>query len=283
MVNQLSVRFHPGICVVQAVDIRQDDKPLGTYQLCHNGGKRVIVSKILSLQLAGFHSVVFVDYRNHAQLQQLCKGVLYIYSAAFPVHHVRSQKNLSHHVVVFSKKFVVQEHQLALSHGGKRLFLFRLFGPLKKPQLSHADADGPGGDQHQLLSRVLQIRQGSAKLLQPVQVYLAVVISEGGSAHLHHQNFRVFELHQIHSLLIQIPAALETPLPTHCGKHLESMPVSLNGSPAHHGVALVKNQGLPLGDGPLGLVKGHSQLVGSCLQHCGGLFRMTVAHLCLDP
>ena len=61
------------ILVVKAVDVGQDYQQVGVRQLCHRGGKRVVVADVRADQLVDGHGVVFVDHRDDPQAQQRLK------------------------------------------------------------------------------------------------------------------------------------------------------------------------------------------------------------------
>ena len=183
-INFFGVLVLARIGVVEPVNVRQDDQTVSARDVRHDRGQHVVVAKVVALQLVGRHRVVLVDDGNNAHQEQLVNGVVDVSALGFGLDRVSGQQNLRHGMVVFAENLVIHIHQLALSDGGERLLLFDFGGALAQSGFAHADADGAGGYQHDVLAAVLQIRQHLAKRFNAAVVDLSVVIGEGGGAHL---------------------------------------------------------------------------------------------------
>ena len=76
------------------------------------------------------------------------------------LHIIPGQEDLSHILIVFAKKFIVEMHHLTLSDGGGGLLHTQLGGWRSHSQLAGTDADGAGGDQNDLMPHALQVGGG---------------------------------------------------------------------------------------------------------------------------
>ena len=73
-------------------------------------------------------------------------------------------------MIVFAKQLIISIHQLALTDGGCRLLRGNIGGTFSESQFSDTHTDRTGGDQHDLISRVLEVAQHSAKLLHAADI-----------------------------------------------------------------------------------------------------------------
>ena len=110
------------------------------------------------------------------------------------VHVVPRQQDLRNGAVVLGEQLVINVHDAALAHRGRRLLHAQLLGPLGQAQPRRTHGDGAGGHQDHLMPHPIQIRQNADQLFHPVQIHRAGVMGEGGRAHLHND-----------TLLIQTP------------------------------------------------------------------------------
>ena len=101
------------------------------------------------------------------------------------VHVVAGEQDLPHGLAVLAEKFIVQVHQLTLTHGGHGLLLPQGHGPLLHAQAAGADADGAGADQNDLMSRVPQVGQGPGQTVQTSEIGAPPLMGQGGRADLH--------------------------------------------------------------------------------------------------
>ncbi len=102
------------------------------------------------------------------------------------VHVCGGEQNLGHGVVVFGKGLVIGVHQFALAYGSGGLLAGGVLRPLVEGEFAHPHADGPRGDQDQLMSGVFQITEDPAQPLHPPQVQQARGMGQGGGANLYH-------------------------------------------------------------------------------------------------
>ena len=73
-------------------------------------------------------------------------------------------------MIVFSKKLVIGIHQFALSDGRRRLLRGNIGRPAFQSELSDSHADGAGGDQNDLISRIFEIAHDPAQLLHTADI-----------------------------------------------------------------------------------------------------------------
>ena len=93
-------------------------------------------------------------------------------------------QQLGYGVVIFSKELVVDVHEFALPYGCRCLLAWDVFGTASEPQLPHAHADGTGGDQNHLMSRIFDIADDLTQLCHPPDVQVPAGVGQGGGAHL---------------------------------------------------------------------------------------------------
>ena len=58
---------------------------------------------------------------------------------------------------IFRKQLVIAVHQLALAHCGSRLLCGHIRRAARQVKLTHAHADGAGGNQHQLVPGIFDV------------------------------------------------------------------------------------------------------------------------------
>ena len=164
---------------------------IGVDELHDEGGEPVVVTEGEALQLLVRHDVVLVDDGQNAQLQQAEDGVAHIAAALLAVDILAGEQHLGHGVVVLVEQLVVGIHQLALAHGGGGLLGGHILGPPGQVQLAHAHADGAGGHQNDLMSRVFQVAEHLAQPLHPLDVQAPCGVGQRGGAHLYNDTHTI--------------------------------------------------------------------------------------------
>ena len=189
--DQAGVGVAAGVAVVQAVDVRQQHQQIGGDGGRHRRRQGIVVADD---DLIGGDGVVLVEDRQRAQLQQTAEGVVEILLPSAVGNVRRSDKELRHGVVILREQLVVDIHQLALSHGGRRLLGGHIGGTPRQIQLPHAHADGAGRHQNDLMPRVLQVAEHLAQPLHPLDVQAPRGVSQRGGTHLYNDTHTVFSL-----------------------------------------------------------------------------------------
>ena len=117
-------------------------------ELCNDGGKRVVIAKYLvvsGFDLGRRDGVIFIDNGNDSHLQQGFKGTGQMLRALGIVHIVAGEEDLCHGTVVLGKQFIINMHQLTLTHGGCSLLHAKLFWACRQGQFGSAYGDRAGG------------------------------------------------------------------------------------------------------------------------------------------
>ena len=103
------------------------------------------------------------------------------------------QEHLGDGVAVLRKELIIGVHQLALTDGGGRLLGGDIGGATVKPELADAHTDRAGGDQHDLVPCIFQIRKNTAERLDAAHVEMPRVIHQCRCTNLNNNShFRTF-------------------------------------------------------------------------------------------
>ena len=179
--NEGGVGVLVGVGGVEAVDIRQQDQQICPDALGHVGRQGVVVADD---DLLGGHGVIFVDDGQDAQFQQTVQGVAEIEVTDFVCDVLPGDQQLGHGVVVLAEELIISIHQFALAHGGGGLLGGDVGGTLAQAQLAHAHADGAGGHQDHLMTRILDVADDLAQLLHQPDVQMSGRVGQGAGADL---------------------------------------------------------------------------------------------------
>ena len=87
-------------------------------------------------------------------------------------------------MVILGEELVVNVHQLALADRGGRLLARHILGALGQVELAEAHGNGAGGNENDLVARVLQVAERFAQPLHPLNVQPSCGVGERGGAHL---------------------------------------------------------------------------------------------------
>ena len=117
--------------------------------------------------------------------------------ALFAGHIFTGNQQLCHSMVIFAKQLVIGIHQLTLPHRGGCLFRWDVCWALTQPQLPHAHANGTGGHQNHLMSRVFDVTDHPAQLCHPPDVQVTRGMGQGGCANFHHNAHRYPSIKEI--------------------------------------------------------------------------------------
>ncbi len=101
------------------------------------------------------------------------------------LHVLAGNQNLCDGVVILRKKLIVGIHQLALSHGRRRLLGRDILRPGLQRELADAHADRAGRDEDHFMPRVFQVAQDLAKPLDLAYIQKSICVGKRGRAHLH--------------------------------------------------------------------------------------------------
>lgn len=175
-----------GVGGVKPVNIGQQDQQVCLHAHGHHGGQGVVVP---DPHFLGGHRVVFVDDGQGLQVQQTAHGVVKVLKAVRVIHIGGGEQNLGHGVIVLGKGLVIGIHELTLSHGGGGLLGGGVLGPVGEGEFARPHADGPGGDQDDLMTGVFQVTEDPAQFLHPPDVQQARGVGQGGGADFHHNTF----------------------------------------------------------------------------------------------
>ena len=96
----------------------------------------------------------------------------------------RGDEELADDVVILGEELVVNIHQLALADRGGRLLARHILGALGQVELAEAHGNGAGGNENDLVARVLQVAERFAQPLHPLNVQPSCGVGERGGAHL---------------------------------------------------------------------------------------------------
>ena len=139
----------PGVFIVEAVDVGEDNQQVGAHQVADEGGQVVVVAEF-ELEFIGGHGVVFVDDGHHPPLEQGEQGIAGVEEALAGLQVVVGQEDLGHLEAEAGEGLFVGQHQGALAGGGHRLLLRDAGGTAAQAQFAAARGDGPGGDDDEL-------------------------------------------------------------------------------------------------------------------------------------
>ena len=177
--QQHGVGMGMGVGGVQPVDVRQEDQKVRVNALRHDGGQGVVVADD---DFVGGDGVVLVDDGQGVQLQQPVQGVGKVLPPGLVGGVVPGNQQLGYGVVVVTEQLVVCIHQLALSHGSGGLLRGDVLWPLPQPQLSHAHADGTGGNQNHFVTGIFDVAHDFAQQLHPADVQVPGGVRQSGGA-----------------------------------------------------------------------------------------------------
>ena len=196
LMEELCLGMGPGIGVIQAVDVAEQNQQVCLAQLRYKSGEGVVVAQhlvVARLDLGGGDGVVFVHHRDDAHLQQGGEGIGKMLRTLRFIHVVAGQQDLGHGAVIFGEKFVVNVHHAALAHGSGRLLHAQLLRTLGQAQLFRAHGNGAGGDQYDFVSHSLQIRKGSGQMVHAAQIQIAGLMGQSGGTNLHDNTLFLFQ------------------------------------------------------------------------------------------
>ena len=172
-----------GVGGIQPLNVAEQHQQVGLGRAGHNGPQGVVVAH---LDLLGGDGVVLIDDGQGTQLQQAGHGIFKVPPPVGVVHVLPGEQDLGHRVVILGEQLVIGIHQLALAHGGGRLFGGHVAGAAWQIQLAHPHADGTGGHQDHLVSRVFQVGQHLYQLLHMADVQPPGGVCQGRGAHFYH-------------------------------------------------------------------------------------------------
>ena len=89
---------------------------------------------------------------------------------AFAQQIRRRTEKLSHDMIVFPKKLIINIHELALAHRSGGLFSRHIRWTLGQIQFAYSHGNGPGGYQNHLMPGVFQVAQYLTQLFHPLDV-----------------------------------------------------------------------------------------------------------------
>ena len=174
----------PGVLIVEAVDVGEEDQQVGAHQVADQGGQVVVVAE---LELVGGHGVVFVDDGHHPPVEQGEQGVAGVEEALAGLQVVVGQEDLGHLEAEVGEGLFVGLHQGALAGRGHRLLLGDAGGAAAQTQLAAARGDGPGRDQDKLPLAASQAADLGHQALDQGQIE-AVGRGQDGAPQLEHHS-----------------------------------------------------------------------------------------------
>ena len=96
--DEFGVGIGAGVSCVKAVDITHEHQHIGVGQLCHDGGKGIVVAE---LNLFHRYGIVLVDDGDGAQFHQLLEGVDNPAAAFLGINHIAGHQYLGYGMVIF--------------------------------------------------------------------------------------------------------------------------------------------------------------------------------------
>lgn len=120
-----------------------------------DGGKRIVIAEVATLELIDRNGIVFVDDRNDVHIEQLTECIFHVAAADGLRGDICREQDLRDVLMIFAEEFIVGKHQLALADGGKRLLFGGVVRALRQSELAHAHANGAGRNEHDATAAVL--------------------------------------------------------------------------------------------------------------------------------
>lgn len=120
-----------------------------------DGGKRIVIAEVATLELIDRNGIVFVDDRNDVHIEQLTECIFHVAAADGLRGDICREQDLRDVLMIFAEEFIVGKHQLALADGGKRLLFGGVVRALRQSELAHAHAMAPGRNEHDATAAVL--------------------------------------------------------------------------------------------------------------------------------
>ena len=88
-------------------------------------------------------------------------------------------------MAVLTEQLIIGIHQLTLAHRCRSLLAGHVLGPSGKAQLAAAHANGTGGHQNHLMSRIFDIAEHLTKQLHPANVQPSALMGQGGGSNFY--------------------------------------------------------------------------------------------------
>ena len=166
-VNKPGIRIGIGIVREKSVNVRHQDQKIRADQSRNYRRKCIIISEFYQiLEFIGRDRVILIYNRDHALCQKLIKGILSIPAVGIIDHSILGHQDLRHHLIVFSKKFLIDSHQSGLANCRTCLFLFKLSRFSLHSQSCCSHSNGSGRYQNHIFPLVVKITEFSCKDLQ---------------------------------------------------------------------------------------------------------------------
>ena len=245
---------------------------------------------VAEADLVGRDRVVLVDHRHGAERQQRGHGLAGIEIAAALLGVVERQQDLRHGDAVARQRLLVGVRELDLAGRGGGLALLELQRAGRQLEMRAAEADGAGGDQHDLAAALCRRATSSVRASsQSRRISPLVFIDQDRGADLDDQPARALERCHAASRDLAPAFALPvsrclstsfisscssgcTPWPEHAGDDIHGLAAGLGEQRAlgldvfrRHGVGLVERHDLLLAReiAAIGLELGAHRLVGA--------------------